>query len=55
MDKEDRFPFEGDSTLNMNRKTVSEVLEMSSTGYGLESVMEPKKGNQDAKAENNKL
>ncbi|MDQ0200175.1 hypothetical protein [Neobacillus ginsengisoli] len=38
-----------DSQLNLNRKVNEEVLEISSTGYGLESVSkdteEPKKRN----------
>lgn len=53
MGNEDKFPFEGDSIQNMNRKSVREVLEFSSTGYGLESVMEPNKGNKKGMKEDN--
>ncbi|WP_338447808.1 hypothetical protein R4Z09_16310 [Niallia oryzisoli] len=53
MGNEEKFPFEGDSIQNMHRKSVREVLEFSSTGYGLESVMEPNKGNKAEMKENN--
>jgi len=49
MDKEDRFPFEGDSTQSKNRRTVREVLELSSTGFGLESSLEQKDENDNGR------
>ncbi|WP_191090740.1 hypothetical protein [Niallia endozanthoxylica] len=55
MDKEDRFPFEGDSSQYMNQKTVREVLELSSTGYGLESVSEEKDGNNNGNTKENNI
>jgi hypothetical protein len=40
MKKDDLNPYHDDTNLSLKRKMNKEVLEISSTGYGLEPVLE---------------